>query len=225
MGATQTITKGQEFGRLSIIKELPRRKFSSGQTQRLFLCSCICGKEATVQLANLKSGNTTSCGCFSIEDRFGRNLIHGKSKDLLYGVYRAMLERCYNEKHVSYKNYGARGITVCKRWRNKKTGLENFYKWALFAGYEQGLELDREKTNGRYCPENCRFVTHSVNNRNTRKTLMYKGISLQDYFDKYNKGVVTFRTFSRRVKRGWSIKDAAPKPNQKGSPLTKKEHA
>ena len=29
-----------------------------------------------------------------------------------------MLNRCYNEKNVAYKNYGFRGIKVCDKWKN-----------------------------------------------------------------------------------------------------------
>jgi hypothetical protein len=34
-----------------------------------------------------------------------------------------MLQRCCDQKHNSFKYYGARGIIVCKRWRSS---FENF---------------------------------------------------------------------------------------------------
>lgn len=38
----------------------------------------------------------------------------------IYGRYRNMKRRCYDEKNISYKNYGARGIKVCNEWLNKE---------------------------------------------------------------------------------------------------------
>ena len=43
---------------------------------------------------------------------------HGVCKTLhrLYGIYRKMIDRCYNKNSRSYKNYGAIGVRVCKEW-------------------------------------------------------------------------------------------------------------
>lgn len=35
----------------------------------------------------------------------------------LYNLWRSMLVRCYDKSHQSYKNYGAKGITVSKNWK------------------------------------------------------------------------------------------------------------
>lgn len=34
-----------------------------------------------------------------------------------YFIWANMIQRCYNPKNCSYKNYGARGISVCDLWR------------------------------------------------------------------------------------------------------------
>lgn len=73
-----------------------------------------------------------------------------------------MKQRCNNPKRKDFKNYGARGIRVC--WDS----LKKFKNWALANGYAPGLEIDRIDNNGNYEPGNCRFVSHSVNNRNKR---------------------------------------------------------
>ncbi len=39
-----------------------------------------------------------------------------------YNSWRAMLDRCHNHKHRSFRYYGAKGIRVCERWRS----FENF---------------------------------------------------------------------------------------------------
>jgi len=44
-----------------------------------------------------------------------------------YGVWKAMRARCYNPSHISYKNYGQKGIVVCDRWLGDR-GFHNFYE-------------------------------------------------------------------------------------------------
>lgn len=186
----------------------------------MFRCKCECNSIKDVQLANLRSGNTISCGCFSKEVTSKRCKSHGKSKELLYGVYQQMISRCYNPKHISYRNYGARGIKVCKAWRNKTTGLDAFYSWALANGYKQGLELDREDNDENYKPDNCRFITCSSNNRNKRNNVVVNSTLAVEYFEKYNKNIVHKRTFYRRLEKGWSLKAAIGTPSQRGTSLT-----
>lgn len=62
-----------------------------------------------------------------------------------------MMRRCYNEKCVQYKSYGAKGIKVCPEWHDK----ERFKKWALENGYKKGLRLIRKDGTKDYTPDNC----------------------------------------------------------------------
>jgi hypothetical protein len=75
-----------------------------------------------------------------------------------------MLNRCQNPRNIGFKNYGRRGVFVCKEWNI----YENFKEWALANGYSDDLQIDRIDNGGNYCPENCRFVTPSVNSMNKR---------------------------------------------------------
>ena len=43
-----------------------------------------------------------------------------------------------------------------------------FIEWGEKNGYHPGLEIDRRNNDREYSPENCRFVTRKVNNRNKR---------------------------------------------------------
>lgn len=84
----------------------------------------------------------------------------------LFNVWQTRKARCENANRDNYARYGGRGITVCKEWQT----AENFVKWALDNGYEKGLQLDRIDNAKGYSPENCRFVTATVNSRNRRNT-------------------------------------------------------
>lgn len=80
-------------------------------------------------------------------------------------VWRGMINRCYNQNEPSYERYGARGIRACKQWVDD---FGSFFKWSMTNGWQDGLELDRIDNDGPYCPENCRYVTRAVNQRNKR---------------------------------------------------------
>lgn len=54
---------GQRFGRLTAIERVGTAK----NRQSLWKCKCDCGNEVTVPAYTLKSGRTTSCGCFQKE--------------------------------------------------------------------------------------------------------------------------------------------------------------
>jgi hypothetical protein len=86
----------------------------------------------------------------------GFNRTHGESRTRLYQIWTDMKRRCYVERCRNFKWYGARGIVICDEW---KGDFETFKTWAMQSGYASDLEIDREDTNGNYCPDNCRWVT------------------------------------------------------------------
>ena len=102
--------------------------------------------------------------------------IHGACCDHpdLYGVWCSMKSRCENPNRGKFKDYGSRGIEVCKEWHDSW----EFVKWALANGYHKGLQLDRINNDLGYSPYNCRWVTPKQNSRNRRsnKFLMVNGI-------------------------------------------------
>jgi len=83
----------------------------------------------------------------------------------LYSAWQNMKRRCDNPKTEQYKDYGGRGITVCKEWIND---FMCFYNWAIRSGWGPGLTLDRKNNDLNYAPENCRFVDRITQGRNQR---------------------------------------------------------
>ena len=78
-----------------------------------------------------------------------------------------MRARCVNSRNEEFRNYGARGISVCEKW---SSDFISFLDWALANGYDDSLQIDRIDTNGNYDPDNCRWVTQIINCQNTRRT-------------------------------------------------------
>ena len=160
---------GERFGRLVVIKEAGRvhKSLRAPMGQRTWLCRCDCGAETVVKDCSLHAGVTKSCGCLHKEIMAVCMTRHGKCGSPEYSAYKGMMKRCHSENSknsAEYKNYGGRGIKVCKRWRNRP---ENFI--ADMGRKPDGTSLDRINSDGPYSPENCRWATRIQQNRNTSR--------------------------------------------------------
>lgn len=154
-----------KFGLLSIIRIVGKTKYR----QSIALCKCKCGNKKLVTTNHLKSGGIISCGCYRKKNNKVLRLIHGESSSTKeYRCWRNMKERCHNINNGEYKNYGARGIKVCPKWRNS---FLSFIK-DIGRAPSKTHSLDRINNNKGYSPSNCRWATpiqQANNKRNNKK--------------------------------------------------------
>lgn len=154
------LTSNQRFGRLRLLERTVMTKRAK------WLALCDCGNVTEVWASSLQAGSTKSCGCLRAEVVGAKNTTHGESKTALYRVWAAMLERCNKPESPSYRNYGARGIKVCKRWNS-------------YAAFKKDVgdrpsplhSLDRVDNDKDYRPSNVRWATRKEQARNTRRNI------------------------------------------------------
>lgn len=168
---------GQKFGKLTVIKRVE----NIGK-QVAYLCRCDCGNTKIVKADYLREGYTKSCGCLTSAHPKHR-MIHTR----LYRIWMCMKNRCNNEKHNDFFNYGGRGISICEDWLDKQNGFINFYNWAVSTGYNDTLTIDRIDNNKNYMPSNCRWVPLEEQPKNRRNVLKIK----------YNNNVYTMPELSK----------------------------
>lgn len=211
MGRFKDLT-GQKFDRLTVIKRTGTSK--SGKV--LWLCECSCREhnQITTTTSNLITGNTKSCGCLAKESasRTGKaNTIHGDTDTRLYRIFRGMKDRCYNSKNKDYARYGGRGIKVCEEWLNDYI---TFKKWAISNGYQEDLTIERKDFDKDYCPENCKWISMSQQQRNksSNRVITYNGESkiLVEWAEQFN---IPYNVLCARInERGHTFEEAINMP-------------
>lgn len=151
----------ERFGRLVAISMIAKFK-----NKTKWICLCDCGKIKEILLNSLTTGRTMSCGCLQkdcVVEYNSKRIPHKMIRTSTYGSWLAMNRRCNCENATGYKNYGGRGIKICKRWKK----FDNFYK--DMGERPIGKTLDRINNNGNYKPSNCRWATYKQQSNNTRR--------------------------------------------------------
>lgn len=143
----------------------------------------------------------------------GNTLSLDNTIDLVFRLqmlWNGMHGRCNLPSHRSYKDYGAKGITLSPEWSHHR-GCIKFVKWAVANGYQQGLDIDRIINTEGYSPGNCRFITRQQNCWNKSNNLMLtygKETKCSAEWGSDPRCVVHTEQFQQRIACGWSIERA-----------------
>jgi hypothetical protein len=180
---------------------------------RMWLRESICAAEGCVQPILARGW------CVTHYSRFRRHgdplgggpyiTFDGRRKHPLWGIWHMMISRCHYEDNESFHRYGGRGIQVCAEWRN------DF--WAFVRDIPPRPSpkhtLGRIDNNKGYSPGNVEWQTYAKQNRNYRRnvflTIDGRTQVMADWADE--RGIIP-STIRKRLKRGWSERDAVMKP-------------
>lgn len=142
--------------------------------------------------------------------------VNGK-RSLTHNCWHSLRERTRNPNCPCYLQYGAKGITCCERWNKFENFLEDM-------GERPGKEysIDRIDNTLGYTPENCRWATHTEQNRN-RSCCIYieiegKKQTVKEWSIELG---IKRQTIERRLKLGWSDYDAVTQPVVRGQKFKK----
>lgn len=108
------------FGELILRRKLPDDMNASYTLRKRWHVECSCGKKLTIPEWYLIRPHSPKRSCGHLR-KTNKTIFNQE-----YRIWLMMLRRCSDEKHVSYKRYGGRGIKVCEEWANQETGFEAF---------------------------------------------------------------------------------------------------
>ena len=200
---------GKVYGRLTVLERTRVGK------RVLWKCRCECGKITAVRSDALK--RIESCGCLVRESVKTRFVTHGHVRDgkpsRTYAAWQNMLRRC-GPSGADFKNYAARGITVCNRWA---TSFDAFL--ADMGEAPTKMTLERIENNRGYEPDNCRWATRKDQSLNTRRNriLEIDGVSKPLTQWSEESGVKP-QTIHSRIDRGIPPKEAVFSGHYKSGP-------
>ena len=163
-GANRRNLIGERYGRLTVLE----RDLSKNSRKSYWLCRCDCGNTKSIRGDSLSK--IQSCGRVKKEqDKINLDISynHNMTHNPLFSVWNAMMNRCYNQNHKSYENYGGRGICVCEEWHDVK----NFCEWTKLSGYKKSYTIERIDVDSDYEPSNCKWIPQNEQAWNTRKTV------------------------------------------------------
>lgn len=154
---------GNSYGRLKVLSYSHR---NPKNRMAHYVCECSCGKSKVVSHGNLRSGHTTSCGCFAREKASVTSKTHGMSKTKEFKALAHIKDRCNNPNSQDYSSYGGKGLIVDPSFMES---FENFYNHIGPAPTDVKVSVDRIDRNLGYIIGNIRWATDSQQAQNKGK--------------------------------------------------------
>lgn len=161
---------GQRHGRLTVKSFHGRfRKPNNKYIETYWICDCDCGKINVVISGRAFRGTDggRSCGCVKTLVMIKRNTTHSDSKSNEYGIWLKIKSRCLTKKDKAYKDYGGRGIKICKRWMDYNLFIDDMGRRPT-----SKHSIERINNNKGYSKSNCRWATQKEQMNNTRSNVL-----------------------------------------------------
>jgi len=166
---------GAKFGNLKVVGFWIGKKGGLSAVQ----VKCTCDNPSDpwpVMFSTLRAGGAKNCPNCSVKNRSTKNRARNgfdlicpreDHRKRLLSRIDASIARCHNPDHPSFEDYGGRGITVSKEWREDR-GKYLEYLMTLPGWDQPKLHLDRINNDRGYTKGNLRFVSASKNMFNKR---------------------------------------------------------
>jgi hypothetical protein len=138
---------------------------------------------------------------------------HGATNTPEFRAWISLRHRCESPKSPSFKDYGARGITVCERW----SSFENFLA-DMGPRPSPDHSIDRRDNDKGYGPDNCRWATwaEQASNKRNNRVLTING-ETRTLAQWARLAGLASSTLDNRLKDGWTLEEAvSAKPWAKG---------
>lgn len=122
-----------------------------------------------------------------------------------YNTWQQMKARCHVVSSSGFHKYGAKGITVCDRWRN------SFEDFIADMGRKPSPQhsIDRIDCAGNYSPENCRWATPFEQMNNTTKNFRVEFSGrIQTLAQWSRESGIDAEIISLRIRSGWPVEKA-----------------
>lgn len=189
----------KKYGKFKVLKKVDTE---GGTVKNRFLIEFETGNTKEVSLESIYRKNIRN-EYYPI--RYGVACIgnvKNATRHFLYKRWECMLNRCYNKSISSYKNYGAKGVTVCERWLCFENYIEDV---VTLSGYVESdiksglLELDKDIINREaltYSPETCKWVTKSEqlieSNGRREYDIFFKATRITDKYEEVSNSIAKF---------------------------------
>jgi len=126
---------------------------------------------------------------------------HNQSTTSLYKKWSGIKRRCLNKNEKNYKNYGGRGIKVCKNWMD----FVGFYE-DMASSYKQGLSIERIDNDGDYCKKNCEWISLEMQAKNKRGIVLLEYNGVKDTMMGWAKRLkVSYDPFRIKISKGFTV--------------------
>lgn len=157
-------------------------------------------------------------------EKSGKALRPSNKRHPLHALHRnweGMKGRCHSPRHILYKNYGAKGIRVCDRWR---ASFDAFFE-DMGPKPSPDHSLDRINNAGNYEPGNVRWATEAEQHRNRSDNIMvtHSG-KTQCVTDWARELGITRKALEQRL-RTWPLERALTEPRRPGLHLQHRKSA